>query len=335
MSSPNTGHIELERSIDSIKVGYRHRKDLGDIDALAKSIADMGLLQPVTVTPDGVLVCGLRRLEAMRRLGRRTLKVWVRSGISDQLALLLAQQEENEQHKPLEEVEQALLHRELKELMAEDAQRRQAATRFGGEDAGEVSGAAAAAAPQRGSGDIRRQAANVISGKSSYTRHEQVARLHDLATSNSIPPAVKELASQALAQIKTGEPIKPLFNRVMAALELAQESDAGSPSGSCATTADDLAALAAEAQSRVRQEDARSGLRALQHTKGAIPAYRSLRSFILTWTELEGWTQFYDVEEIARDLKEAEWERFERVLVESMGFAERVREARNAIPVPA
>ena len=104
---PDKGHIELERQIDSITVGVRHRRDLGDMTALMKSIEEVGLLQPVTVTPDGVLVCGLRRLEAMRRLGRRTLSVWVRSGISDQLSHLLAQQDENEQRKPLSPVETA------------------------------------------------------------------------------------------------------------------------------------------------------------------------------------------------------------------------------------
>ena len=91
------GHIELERQIDSITVGVRHRKDPGDLNALMKSIEEVGLLQPVTITPDGVLICGWRRLEALRRLGRRTLNVWVRSGISDELSHLLAQQDENEQ----------------------------------------------------------------------------------------------------------------------------------------------------------------------------------------------------------------------------------------------
>ena len=51
------GHIELERQIDSITVGVRHRKDLGDMNALMRSIEEVGLLQPVTVTPDGALVC--------------------------------------------------------------------------------------------------------------------------------------------------------------------------------------------------------------------------------------------------------------------------------------
>ena len=114
------GHIELERTIDSITVGIRHRKQAGDIDALARSIEEVGLLQPITITPDGVLVCGWRRLEAVRRLGWATLKVWVRSGISDQLSHLLAQQDENEQRKPLTPLETAELYAEVKRLMAEE-----------------------------------------------------------------------------------------------------------------------------------------------------------------------------------------------------------------------
>jgi hypothetical protein len=39
-------------------------------------------------------VCGLRRLAAMRQLGWKTANVWVRSGISDELGQLLAEQDE-------------------------------------------------------------------------------------------------------------------------------------------------------------------------------------------------------------------------------------------------
>ena len=113
------GRIELERRIDSIVVGVRHRKDLGDIEELMRSIEQVGLLQPITITPDGVLVCGARRLEAMRRLGERTLKVWVRSGISDDLSRLLSQQDENALHKPLSPLEAESLFREVKQLLAE------------------------------------------------------------------------------------------------------------------------------------------------------------------------------------------------------------------------
>ena len=46
------GHIELEWTVESIRVGRRHRTELGDIDELAASIERDGLLQPITVTPD-------------------------------------------------------------------------------------------------------------------------------------------------------------------------------------------------------------------------------------------------------------------------------------------
>src|SRR3546814_12633107 len=65
------GHIELERRVDSIKVGVRHRSDAErDLAPLMRSIERLGLLQPVTITPDGMLVCGHRRLAAVKQLGR-------------------------------------------------------------------------------------------------------------------------------------------------------------------------------------------------------------------------------------------------------------------------
>jgi ParB/RepB/Spo0J family partition protein len=52
-----------------IKIGKRHRKDMGDIDGLAASIDDAGLLHPVVVRPDGRLIAGERRLKACRKIG--------------------------------------------------------------------------------------------------------------------------------------------------------------------------------------------------------------------------------------------------------------------------
>jgi N6-adenosine-specific RNA methylase IME4 len=59
--------------IDQITVGERHRRDLGDIDGLAKSIAEVGLLQPIAVTFDGHLIAGERRLRAIELLGWKTI----------------------------------------------------------------------------------------------------------------------------------------------------------------------------------------------------------------------------------------------------------------------
>jgi ParB family transcriptional regulator, chromosome partitioning protein len=55
--------------IAAIRVGKRHRKDLGDIRSLARSIQEIGLLHPVVIRPDGKLIAGERRLGALKLLG--------------------------------------------------------------------------------------------------------------------------------------------------------------------------------------------------------------------------------------------------------------------------
>jgi len=63
--------------IDAIKIGSRFRQDLGDIRTLAQSIADIGLLNPITVTKHGQLLAGRRRLEACKSLGWETIPVTI------------------------------------------------------------------------------------------------------------------------------------------------------------------------------------------------------------------------------------------------------------------
>jgi ParB-like chromosome segregation protein Spo0J len=59
-----------ELPLEAIRIEGRFRRELGDIDSLAFSIAGVGLLHPIVVTPDYRLIAGARRLHAMRRLGR-------------------------------------------------------------------------------------------------------------------------------------------------------------------------------------------------------------------------------------------------------------------------
>jgi ParB/Sulfiredoxin domain len=53
----------------AIRVGARHRREFGNLDSLARSIDDIGLLHPIVVTPDGFLIAGERRLRAAAQLG--------------------------------------------------------------------------------------------------------------------------------------------------------------------------------------------------------------------------------------------------------------------------
>jgi N6-adenosine-specific RNA methylase IME4 len=53
-------------AISSISIGDRHRRHMGDLQGLANSIAEVGVLQPIGVSASGQLVFGERRLRACR-----------------------------------------------------------------------------------------------------------------------------------------------------------------------------------------------------------------------------------------------------------------------------
>lgn len=314
------GRIELDRALDSIVVGFRHRKDPGDLAALMDSINRLGLLQPITITPQGVLVCGWRRLEAVRRLGWRSMNVWVRSGISDKLEAMLAQQDDNELHKPLNEIEKAALFRELKALKDEEAERRKQATQFGNDGDSGISGPGPGPGPGE-TGDARRQAALALTGKETYHTHERVCALMDWASRKATPPEIRAMANDALRRIQEGEPVKPLYREVKAAYDRTQE-----PPPDIET---DLARLAREAHERVQRELREKDRNQLNRNQGPTSHFRSVRSFNLTWTELDGWTELYDVDALATELTEADWERFDRVVTATIAFRDQLVAARR------
>jgi ParB family chromosome partitioning protein len=66
-----TGSLTLrEIACDAVQITDRHRRDMGDLEVLATSIATEGLLQPIGVTEENVLVFGERRLLAVRDILR-------------------------------------------------------------------------------------------------------------------------------------------------------------------------------------------------------------------------------------------------------------------------
>lgn len=66
--SARTHASALRIKLTHVKVGTRHRKDMGDIRELADSIQKIGLLQPIGVTRKSELVFGHRRLQAAKLL---------------------------------------------------------------------------------------------------------------------------------------------------------------------------------------------------------------------------------------------------------------------------
>ena len=64
-----------ERAISDIRIGKRHRVDLGDVAGLSASIREVGLLHPIVIRPDGLLIAGERRLAACKALGMSRVSV--------------------------------------------------------------------------------------------------------------------------------------------------------------------------------------------------------------------------------------------------------------------
>ena len=65
----SAGRTPAKMAVADITVGKRHRRDMGDLGALAASIRDVGLLHPIVTDPKSKLIAGERRLEAAKLLG--------------------------------------------------------------------------------------------------------------------------------------------------------------------------------------------------------------------------------------------------------------------------
>lgn len=329
----SNGAVELERALDAIRSGYRIRQDLGDLTELAESIRELGLLQPVTITPDGTLICGARRVEACRILGLRRIKVWIRSGLSTQLKQMLAEQHENMMRKPLSPTEAARIYQELKTLYQEEAKANIAATQFGSERHGlPIVG--------RPIGDASKKAALAVTGTRSDLTLERVLEVQRLAESPDTPAPLRELArveyeamderrtvAAPYAKVKAAEaglvleavleePDLPVTLREQTAKALRRLEEAESSA--------ELMARAREAMKQARATKARPKKPATEtptvRQAPREPRRYSVRAFLMTLQETDFWWTHYDPEEIGKALTAEQWEQFEEWIAESVAF---------------
>jgi len=107
--------------IADIWIGQRHRVDMGDIEALARSIEEIGLLHPVVVTTEGQLIAGARRIAAYRFLEASAIPVRV----MDLDEILRGEQDENNLHKHFTPSEKVAIARALDDRAREQARERQ------------------------------------------------------------------------------------------------------------------------------------------------------------------------------------------------------------------
>lgn len=104
----------MEIPIDEIKIGRRFRKKLGDINSLAQSIQNIGLLHPVVITPETQLIAGYRRLKACQSLNWQTVPV----RIVDLDNIIRGQFDENVQREPFRPSEAVAIAKALEPKLA-------------------------------------------------------------------------------------------------------------------------------------------------------------------------------------------------------------------------
>ena len=347
--------LQLDRALDSLRIPDRFRTDFGDLGPLMQSMRERGLLQPPTITPEGIVLIGGRRVAAARELGWRTISVWVRSGLSDRVGRLLAEHDDHITHKPLNLIEEAALYRELKTVFAEAAALRQRASRFGrlDDENGGTSGAEESSPPgdlpmRNEGGRAREQAARLVTGRAAFQKLDQVCRIEDIANDQQASESLRSQARDEIELMRNGAAAYPSHLRMNAALTLDQlDRIAANPA-----EPEEVREQARKEAARVRDSDAKAAemeriaKAALQRVQAGskrkskpakpvlllenagAPVLYSTLAFRQIWSELDAWWEHYDLTKLARELSEEELGQFLRIVDGTVRFADELRAAR-------
>lgn len=112
--------MEVEISRIIYNDAERFRKDLGtedELNELSQSIESVGLLYPVIISRDYTLRAGRRRLEALKRLGRTTVRAEFFDNL-DPIAQKIVELDENKRRKQLTWQEEASALAEIHSLLS-------------------------------------------------------------------------------------------------------------------------------------------------------------------------------------------------------------------------
>lgn len=205
VTSPTpTGEIRVR--VEAIRVEGRHRKDFGDVEALAKDIQENGLIHPLALTADNRLIAGERRLRAVRLLGWTTVPVRYMTNIDDAASILRAERSENTQRKDMLPSEVASLGIALEELERPKAAARQAhgATAPGRTNASGTDTRSASST----SADVVADAMGV-----SASTYKRARAVHKAASDETLPEPERARAQKAMDEMDRTETVTPVYNQ--------------------------------------------------------------------------------------------------------------------------
>ena len=312
--------MSAERTVESIIVGDRVRKDPGDLTTLKASIETVGLLQPITITPDGVLLCGFRRLTAMQELGRRTISVHVVAGVSPDLGRLLAERDENVVREAFTLGQLATLYEQMKAVFSEEAERTRLA------NLKQNQGARAAESTARG--DVRDRAAQAV-GQQSHFTFERILEMRRIAVDETYPAELRALVAVQLASVDTTGKVSAPF----AETKRAQQQHALTASLSRSDLDPAVrAALTTQLERLAAAKGARQILDRVKESTGepAAPvryAPLALADFV---SRSIGVLDRFDPAEVARDFSESRLDELDRFIERLTALRDEVRRRRRA-----
>jgi protein gp37 len=123
-----------ELPISTIKIDHRHRSHMGDMDGLVASIKSDGLLNPIAVDENRVLIAGYRRLEALKRLAWTKAPIHIVETADDFMKVWRLERDENKCREPLTAYDAGMLAERLKDFEKAEAAKRQKEARDKGRD---------------------------------------------------------------------------------------------------------------------------------------------------------------------------------------------------------
>jgi hypothetical protein len=118
---------EVELPLEEVIAGERIRASAGDLTSLAHSIELLGLLHPLVLNSRKELVAGFRRLEAVKKLGWKTVTCRVVETLDDAVGALRAERDENVCRMELTYQEIVNVGRRIEEFEKPKAKQRQKA----------------------------------------------------------------------------------------------------------------------------------------------------------------------------------------------------------------
>jgi ParB-like chromosome segregation protein Spo0J len=198
--------------VDSVIIQDRFRKQISEVADLAKSIADVGLINPITVNEDMHLIAGERRLRAFEHLGLAEIPVHIVADLLSATELVRAERDENTQRLPMLQSELTALGMALELMEKPAALERQI-------DAGRTFGRGSDSSGSRDPNLSTKQelrprdiAAEAIGmGEATYRR---MKTLTNDSTNENLPAEIRAEATASIERIDQGGKVRTEYDRI-------------------------------------------------------------------------------------------------------------------------